>query len=115
MEENVAAAFLQLRNFKSYGRQPARVQHMKITEKICIRILTTVFLYFGTPSQYRRRWDFLLRAFEVGSQVKLTPGGFVVDLQYGHTGMAFPLVKLFGGYGFVTNPPLKPTFKRRER
>ena len=67
MEENVVAAFLQLRNFKSYGRQPARVQHMKVSEKTCIRILTPIYagydseriLYFGTPSQYRRRWNFL--------------------------------------------------------
>ena len=83
MEEGVDSAFLQLRNFKSYGRQPARVQHMKISDRNAVKILSKIYsnfeasriLYFGTPSQYRRRWDFLLRSFRVGADIKLTPGG----------------------------------------
>lgn len=69
--EVVNSAFLELRRFKGLNRQPARIQHMKITDKYCVRLLTKIYVNFnedstlfdGSADQYRRRWDFL------------TPGG----------------------------------------
>ena len=65
-EENVSACFLELQKFKSLFRQPAKVQHMKISEPSAVRLLERVYgqldgdqpLYAGSASQYRRRWDF---------------------------------------------------------
>lgn len=83
MEADVKAAFLQLRSFKSRLRQPAKIQHMKISDPMAVKLLTKIFynyereriLFFGTASQFRRRWDFLLRSLSVGVEIGLTPGG----------------------------------------
>ena len=76
-------AFLQLRAFKSLNRQPARIQHMKITDVGAIHLLTAIFdnkstkslLFEGSPHQYRRRWDFLINLLKIEKNLRLTPGG----------------------------------------
>ena len=83
MEPDVRAAFLQLRTFKSRSRQPARIQHMKINDAYAVELLTKVYylyepqriLFYGTASQFRKRWDFLLRSLQVDREINLTPGG----------------------------------------
>ena len=75
--------FLQLRQFKGLGRQPARVQHMEIRDPSAVRLLTCIYehvpkdllLYNSSPSAYRRRWDALLRICGVPKQLRITPGG----------------------------------------
>ena len=82
-EEGVHSVFLQLRTFKSKYRQPAKIQHMKVSCKISVKILTKVYLNYkpldklfsGSSSQYRKRWDFLLRTFRIPTTIRLTPGG----------------------------------------
>ena len=83
MEPEVRAAFLQLRTFKSRGRQPSKVQHMKISDPYAVHLLTKVYylyepqriLFYGTASQFRKRWDFLLKSLHVEKEINLTPGG----------------------------------------
>lgn len=77
------SAFLELRRFKSLNRQPSRIQHMKVSDKYCVRLLSIIYanfdsdckLFDGSADQYRRRWDFLLRAFGIDKSLRLTPGG----------------------------------------
>ena len=77
------SAFLELRRFKSLNRQPARIQHMKVSNKYCVRLLTKIYVNFddcdrlfdGTADQYRRRWDFLLKTYGIDKSLRLTPGG----------------------------------------
>lgn len=77
------SAFLELRRFKSLNRQPARIQHMKVSNKYCVRLLTKIYvnygdadrLFDGTADQYRRRWDFLLKTYGIDKSLRLTPGG----------------------------------------
>eukprot|EP00435_Cladocopium_sp_Y103_P009103 s810_g2.t1 len=81
--EDTAAAFLRLRRFKSLHRQPARVQHMRVSDPVALRLLDRIFgamdfstaLFPGTAYQYRLRWNLLLCDFQISSTVKLTPGG----------------------------------------
>ena len=82
--EKLPAAFLQLRSFKSYFRQAAKVQHMKISDCTAVKLLTSIYedlpktalLFEGTAHQYRRRWDYLLGLFDIQkAAVRLTPGG----------------------------------------
>eukprot|EP00438_Fugacium_kawagutii_P031386 Skav227574 [mRNA] locus=scaffold154:229860:234654:- [translate_table: standard] len=83
LDPEAKAAYLQLRTFKSLTRQPAKIQHMKIADPEAVVLLTKIFfgyqtsrpLYFGSPHQYRRRWDFVLKTFQVPSSCRLTPGG----------------------------------------
>ena len=83
MEKEQTSLFLQLRFFKSFGRQPARIQHMKITDATAIHILSLVFerlpaslqLYPSSPSVYRRRWDAILELCMIPTKLRLTPGG----------------------------------------
>lgn len=63
MEREQTGLVLRLQHFKSFGRQPARVQRMKITDSTAIHILSLVFerlpssmsLYPSSPSVCRRR------------------------------------------------------------
>ena len=76
-------AFLQLRSFKSLNRQPARIQHMKVTNQGAIHLLRAIFdnkpqkslLFEGSPHQYRKRWDFLIQLLKIDKGLRLTPGG----------------------------------------
>ena len=36
--------FLQLHKFKSLGRQPDRIQHMKITDPTAVKLLRRIYL-----------------------------------------------------------------------
>ena len=75
--------FLKLRRFKSLGRQPARVQHMKITDKLAKHLIRVVFLtvdydqplFSSTPYQYRKRWNIILETLVGSCKCKMTPGG----------------------------------------
>ena len=75
--------FLKLRRFKSLGRQPARIQHMKITESSARKILKLVYskmpmdqpLFNTTPYQYRKRWNMVLYTLVGRCHCPLTPGG----------------------------------------
>ena len=77
------SCFLELRRFKSLYRQTAKVQHMKISDKYSVKLLTMIYrncdgnelLFNGSADQYRRRWDFLLKSFGVDPALRLTPGG----------------------------------------
>lgn len=83
LDRDFGGIFLQLKQFKALGRQPARIQHMEIRDETAVRILTAVYahvpkdtpLYGASPSAYRRRWDAVLRICQVPSQLRLTPGG----------------------------------------
>ena len=75
--------FLRLRRSKSLGRQPAKIQHMKVIDKKAVDIINHIFknlaydspLFATTPYQYRKRWDLAIAAL-CGAQIKsLTPGG----------------------------------------
>ena len=69
LDETSCAVFLQLKQFKSLGRQPSRVQHMKVDHKQACNLLSKIFLlqpgdtvlYPASAGVYRRRWDFLLK------------------------------------------------------
>ena len=82
-EDGVNAIFLQLRTFKSMFRQPARIQHMKVSNNVAVKVISRIYLNYGpldklfagSHSQYRRRWDFLLQVFQISSKLRLTPGG----------------------------------------
>lgn len=78
-----APCFLQLKTFKSRNRQPAKIQHMKVDHPYVSRLLTRIFidldldapLFGSTPYQFRKRWDMLVSAFNIGKEHALTPGG----------------------------------------
>ena len=82
-EEDYEAVFLQLRTFKSKYRQAARIQHMKVNDSVAVKIISRIYfnygpldkLFSGSHSQYRKRWDFLLKIFQIPTSLKLTPGG----------------------------------------
>eukprot|EP00438_Fugacium_kawagutii_P026439 Skav201238 [mRNA] locus=scaffold3524:39770:44044:- [translate_table: standard] len=82
LEESGGAVFLQLKQFKSLGRQPSRIQHMKIVNKDACRILERVYeqlelfeaLFCGSAGMYRKRWDSVLWRLKVPPQTHLTPG-----------------------------------------
>lgn len=82
-EEGVQSVFLQLRTFKSMFRQPGRIQHMKVSQRAVVKIICKIYLHYGpldklfsgSHSQYRKRWDFLLKVFQIPASLRLTPGG----------------------------------------
>ena len=75
--------FLRLRQFKSKNRQPAKVQHMRVSDKHASLLLSRLFkklpmqdpLFGNTPYQYRKRWDLVLESLGIEGQAALTPGG----------------------------------------
>ena len=83
LERGVSPVFLKLTQFKSRNRQPAKVQHLRIVEKTACEILHValrrlapeVSLFGGSPYQYRKRWNALLRSLLIPESVKVTPGG----------------------------------------
>ena len=80
---DINVAFLRLLRFKSLLRQPARVQHMRISDSYAVSLLSMIFgnfepeemLFPSTHHQYRRRWDLLLQDFDVSRSAGITPGG----------------------------------------
>eukprot|EP00438_Fugacium_kawagutii_P003588 Skav221596 [mRNA] locus=scaffold1698:358778:363001:+ [translate_table: standard] len=76
-------AFLKLAAFKALGRQPARVQHMKISDPEAVALLERIYsgldkeesIFGASPAVFRRRWDFLLRCLDIPAELRLTPGG----------------------------------------
>ena len=74
--------FLVLNTSKTMRRGGGRIQHMKIEEKSVTSLLSGIFsrfepdsfLYPGSPSTFRRRWDFLLSRLLVPSELSITPG-----------------------------------------
>ena len=83
LQDAGGATFLRLRNFKSRNRQPAKIQHMKITDTMASRLVSRIFkhmpldaaLFEGTAYQYRKRWDLLLQMLGITKEAALTPGG----------------------------------------
>ena len=83
LEPPGSAVFLRLRQFKSIRRQPARIQHMKVSDPFASKMLAKIFgklpysaPLFGTSAyQYRKRWDIAIEALCRGATPNLTPGG----------------------------------------
>ncbi len=83
LEPPGSAVFLRLRQFKSIRRQPARIQHMKVSDPFVSKMLAKIFgklpysaPLFGTSAyQYRKRWDIAIEALCHGATPSLTPGG----------------------------------------
>jgi len=83
LEDDIKAAFLQLRTFKSQNRQKAKIQHMKISNLDAVKIISKVFrlyppqelLFHGSADQFRKRWDYILGLFQIPRSARLTPGG----------------------------------------
>ena len=79
----VDVAFLRLLRFKSLLRQPARVQHMKVSDPYAVVLLGMIFgrlqpdemLFPASHHQYRKRWDLLLDDFGIPKSAGITPGG----------------------------------------
>ena len=82
-DETNRAAFLVLESSKTSRRQAARVQHLKIVDAYVVKLLEEIFgflsredfLFGGSPSAYRTRWNYLLETLGIPTAVKLTPGG----------------------------------------
>ena len=82
LDEKSGAIFLQLKQFKSLGRQPSRVQRMKVENAQACRLLSKIYLdqpaatvlYPCSASVYRKRWDKLLFWLDIPADSKLTPG-----------------------------------------
>ena len=82
-DTEIKDAYLVLYTSKTMHRQPARVQHMKVTDGYVVRLLTAVFfdfeddsmLYYAGAGAYRKRWDMLLGVLGVPASLSLTPGG----------------------------------------
>ena len=83
LEEAGTPVFLRLRQFKSKNRQPAKVQHMRVSDKHASLLLSRIFrklpmqdpLFANTPYQYRKRWDLILATLGIEGESALTPGG----------------------------------------
>eukprot|EP00435_Cladocopium_sp_Y103_P058652 s418_g20.t1 len=83
LQDAGGATFLRLRTFKSRNRQPAKVQHMKITDVVASKLISKIFkhmpldlpLFDGSAYQYRKRWDLLLEMLGISKSSALTPGG----------------------------------------
>lgn len=83
MEIGFGPIFVRLRNFKSKYRQPASVQHLRISDALACKLLNllvrrlppNVMLFGKSPYQYRKRWNALLDVFRISSQLRVTPGG----------------------------------------
>ena len=83
LEPASSVVFLRLRTFKSLNRQPAKIQHMKVSDPVVCRILGMIFknlsydqpLFNAPPQQFRRRWDMLLKMLGIPKDAGFTPGG----------------------------------------
>ena len=83
LEEDSGAAFYLLYRSKTSARNPAKIQHLKITDGFAVKLLELIYadqplnrpLYYGSPSMFRRRWDFLLSSLGVPASLRVTPGG----------------------------------------
>ena len=83
LEPSGSAVFLRLRSFKSKNRQPARVQHMRVSNPVASRVISKIFgslamddpLFGCSPYQYRKRWDFIIETLGFAKPFALTPGG----------------------------------------
>ena len=94
LDSGCGDAFLVLYVSKTMFRQPARIQHMKITDSYVVQLLTLIFsdfgssalLFYGGAGVYRRRWDFLLQILQIPRAFPSRPEGYVVVEQSTHTG-----------------------------
>ena len=83
LESDCKDAYLVLYVSKTMFRQPAKIQHMKVTDRYIVRLLSIIFngydkstlLFYGGAGIYRRRWNYLLDVLQVPAKVALTPGG----------------------------------------
>ena len=83
LDSGTAPVFLKLSHFKSKNRQPAKVQHLRVTEETTCSLLHRVFcrvhpeglLFGGSAYQYRKRWNAILNTLRIPQGVRLTPGG----------------------------------------
>lgn len=83
LETKKNVAYLRLDSSKTSYRSGSKVQHLKVTDDIVVKLLEKtyynvppeVFLYDGTPGVYRRRWDWLLQRLSVSKELRLSPGG----------------------------------------
>lgn len=83
MELGYGPIFVRLRNFKSKLRQPAKVQHLRVSDAPACKLLNLLIrrlppdlsLFGQSPYQYRKRWNALLDIFGISKQLRVTPGG----------------------------------------
>ena len=83
MELGHGPIFVRLRSFKSRNRQPAKVQHLRISDQLACRLLNLLVkrlpgnapLFGSSPYQYRKRWNELLKVFRISQALRVTPGG----------------------------------------
>lgn len=76
-------AFLVLEQSKTSRRQGPRVQHLKIVDSYIVWLLERIFgsfekdtfLFAGSPSSFRTRWNHLCSLLAVPPSCGLTPGG----------------------------------------
>ena len=102
LEPPGSAVFLRLRTFKSKNRQPARVQHMRVSDATASRIVSRIFrkmqmeqpLFDSTSYQYRKRWDLVAETLGFSKPFTLTPGGLRGGAAVYHYRMGKPIQDL---------------------
>ena len=102
LEPPGTAVFLRLRTFKSRNRQPARVQHMRVSEPTASKIISRIFrkmqmerpLFDSTSYQYRKRWDLVVETLGFTKPFTLTPGGLRGGAAVHHYSMGKPIQDL---------------------
>ncbi|CAE7501380.1 unnamed protein product [Symbiodinium sp. CCMP2592] len=75
--------YLRLRSSKTATRGRSRVQHLKISDRHAVDLISKAFrgtdhgarLFAKTPSAYRYRWNKFLQLLSIDSELRLTPGG----------------------------------------
>lgn len=83
LDEAGNSVFLLLESSKTSRRTAARVQHLKITDEHVAKLLGRIFaplekeayLFGGSPSAFRTRWNSLLATLTIPPTAALTPGG----------------------------------------
>eukprot|EP00438_Fugacium_kawagutii_P021002 Skav228367 [mRNA] locus=scaffold1981:191093:195553:+ [translate_table: standard] len=79
--EDPGRCFLRIRNPKSRRRGLGSTQHSKTSDPLAAAFLQSVFghlsksslLFEGSPSTFRKRWDYLIQHLQIPSSVGLTP------------------------------------------
>ncbi len=72
-----------MKRSKTSYRQAARVQHLKVTDSVAVKLIESIywnfasdaFLFYGSPSVYRQRWNTVLSLLHVDTELRITPGG----------------------------------------
>eukprot|EP00438_Fugacium_kawagutii_P032098 Skav202519 [mRNA] locus=scaffold1359:335842:340289:- [translate_table: standard] len=83
IEPGPAPVFLRLRYFKTRNRQPAKVQHLRITDITACQILHVLMrgvdphvpMFGSSAYQYRKRWNLMMDCLQIPQNIRLTPGG----------------------------------------